>query len=84
MECNAILKLKPQVKILERGGKVGADNQGNIIWAKDELQTMLLREIAENPKSVQEMYAVLHTARETESMLILADFILTFEQCIDN
>lgn len=84
MERSTMLRLKPQVKILERGGKVGTDDGGNIIWAKDELQAMLLRKIAEKPRSIQEIYTILHTAREVESTLILAGFILTFEQCIDN
>ena len=89
MEHKAMVRLVPQAKLVKGKNQIGVSCPGLTVWAKDSLQAALLKEIAEKPKSVAELERALQPVqddpgREAYAALILAEFILTFGEVIED
>lgn len=89
MEHKTMVGLVPQAKLVKGKNQIGVSCSGLTVWAKDSFQAALLKEIAEKPKSVAELEAVLQHAqddsvREAYVALILVEFILNFGEAIED
>lgn len=89
MEKQTTLRLAPQATLVKQGTKTGVSCLDITVWAKDGLQAHLVQVLAERPRSIHELKQALIRERggpkeDDYAALILADFILTFNDVIED
>lgn len=89
MEQNTILSLWPNVVLVTKEQRLGACCLNTTIWAKDDNQTALLQCLIQQPHSISGLKQLLmkkyNAPKEDKyAALIVADFILTFNELIQD
>lgn len=89
MERKTMVGLLPQAKLIREKNKIGVSRYDCTVWSKDDFQAALLCDIANKEESVDELKEMLHHVRggplrDEDAALILAEFILTFENMLKN
>jgi hypothetical protein len=85
---DTMLTLRPDVELVEQGGRTGLKLNGEIGFARDEMHAALLRAIAEQGRSTDWLMAFLADRGASGpggsgAALVLAAFILDFGEYLE-